>query len=253
MQLQYTNLGEGESIVLLHGLFGNRNNLNTLAKYLAKSFNVINVDLRNHGESAHSQSHDYLSMAQDVVETIQQTSIEKYHVLGHSMGGKVAMQIALNFPHHVNKLIVEDIAPASYPDRHSAVFEALQALDLEHLKDRKQALSELNAHLNDINTCHFLLKNLKNDGQKWYWQMNLTTLKNCYTTICGFPGKETAFHNPSLFIKGANSDYLQAQHSRLIAQYFPAFTAKIIEGAGHWIHSEKSAVFNKIVLDFLQK
>lgn len=254
MKLHYNLNGQGEPVVLLHGLFGHSQNLAGIAKALEADFQVINLDLRNHGASPHANLHTYSLMAQDVIETLAPLNFDKINVLGHSMGGKVAMQLALTYPENINKLMIEDIAPVTYPERHNAIFEGLLAIDLAQLSNRKQADTTLAQYVDDINVRRFLLSNLtKADGQ-WQWKVNLPALVEQYTEICQFnPPDHSKFTGETLFIKGGSSDYIQTQHQEIIQQKFPNAQAKIIQAAGHWIHAEKSSIFNKVILDFLQK
>lgn len=252
MQLNYKQNGSGDPIVILHGLFGQADNLDPLARSLTSEYQVIQFDLRNHGQSPHHPQHSYPDMANDVLENLSQLNIDCFHLLGHSMGGKVAMQIALTHAKRVKSLIVEDISPIDYPDRHSKIISAMQAVNLEEIKNRQQAAQQLQQTI-DPATCQFLLKSLKLIEQKWVWQFNLDALAAQYPQICGFPTHNKEYISPCLFIKGGNSDYITQDNFNSIDNYFPLAKFKIVQGAGHWIHAEKPNVMNKIVLDFLQK
>ncbi|MCU4676420.1 alpha/beta fold hydrolase [Catenovulum sp. 2E275] len=254
MILNYSLSGQGSTVVLLHGLLGSHQNLATVAKCLAEHYTVINLDLRNHGASGHDSEHNYQLMAEDVIATLDELKINQFVLFGHSMGGKTAMQIALSYPDRVQKLIVEDIAPVTYPERHKAIFDGLQAIDLTKLNNRQQADASLQQYVADIGIRRFLLTNLSRSEQGWQWKMNLPAIVEQYSNICDFtPPENSTFSNPVLFVKGGDSDYIQAQHQSIIKALFPNVTAKIIQGAGHWIHAEKSKIFNKVILDFIQK
>ncbi|WAJ69414.1 alpha/beta fold hydrolase [Catenovulum adriaticum] len=254
MKLHYNLSGQGEPVVLLHGLLGHSQNLAGIAKVLAADFKVINLDLRNHGVSPHTNLHTYTLMVEDVLETLAPLNLNKINVLGHSMGGKVAMQLALTYPQKINKLMVEDIAPVAYPERHNEIFNGLQAIDLSNLANRQQADAKLAQYVDDINIRRFLLSNLTKSEDHWQWKVNLPALIDQYSEICQFnPPANQSFDGETLFIKGGNSDYIQADHQSIIQQKFPNAQAKIIQAAGHWIHAEKASIFNKIILDFLQK
>lgn len=254
MKLHYSQSGQGEPLVLIHGLLGHSQNLAGVAKALSTDYLVINIDLRNHGESAHANEHTYPLMAQDVIETLAPFNFNKINVLGHSMGGKVAMQLALTHADKINKLMVEDIAPVTYPERHNAIFKGLQAIDLPSLTNRQQADKTLAQYVDDINIRRFLLSNLTKTDGHWQWKVNLPALVAQYSEICLFePPANSVFNGDTLFIKGGNSDYITAEHQSIIQQKFPNAKAKIIQAAGHWIHAEKASIFNKVILDFLQK
>ncbi|WP_440904109.1 alpha/beta fold hydrolase [Catenovulum sp. SX2] len=254
MLLNYTQAGAGNNLVLLHGLFGSSDNLAQLAKYLSEFFLVTNIDLPNHGASAHSPSHSYLDMARDLTDTLAALNIDKCHLFGHSMGGKAAMTFALLNPKKVASLIVEDISPVTYPNRHQDVFDALTELNLPQLTSRNQAVSQLNQKINSMGISQFLAKNLQRNGDSWQWKMNLPVLQKAYPDIAAFPQNiGQAYQGATLFIKGMDSDYITAEHQNDILQRFPKAQVKVIQGTGHWIHAEKPNIFNKIVADFLQK
>ncbi len=255
MILNYSLTGNGEPLVLLHGLLGNLQNLNATAKALAESYQVVNLDLRNHGHSPHHPEHHYQAMAADVIETINSIGIDSFSLLGHSMGGKTAMMIAMLYPDRVKKLIVEDIAPVNYPNRHQLIFDGLKSIKLTELNNHQQADNQLSDFVDDVGIRRFLLTNLSKQENSWQWKMNLDGLINQYSQICKFeqPTPKACYTGPVLFIKGAESDYIQAEHQNTIRQLFPCAKAKIIQGAGHWIHAEKPKIFNKVALDFMQK
>lgn len=250
--LYYSISGTGQPIILLHGLFGNSSNLTALAKYLSETHQVINVDLRNHGLSPHFSEHDYALMAQDVVSLYELLNIPQADVFGHSMGGKVAMQIALRYPEKVSRLIIEDIAPVHYGERHQDIFNGLHSVNLAYLLTRGAADKQLSVHIETPSIRQFLLKSLiKNETNQWVWQFNLAVLYKHYADVCQFPSVENQFTGKTLFIKGGQSHYILRDHQADIVHYFPNAKAKIIQAAGHWAHAEKSTIFNKIVGAFL--
>ncbi|WP_016955599.1 alpha/beta fold hydrolase [Catenovulum agarivorans] len=254
MILNYTQSGTGSHVVLLHGLFGSADNLSQLAKYLSEFFLVTNIDLRNHGASQHADSHTYYDMATDLLATLKHLNIERCHLFGHSMGGKTAMTFAMLHPEKVASLVVEDIAPVRYANRHQDVFTALNQLDLSQVENRKQVVNQLNEQINSLGISQFLAKNLQKDDGNWRWKMNLAVLQLAYPEIAAFPDDlAKAYEGATLFIKGMNSDYLMPQHQNDILQRFPKAQVKVIQGTGHWVHAEKPNIFNKIVADFLQK
>jgi len=255
-QLNYQQLGQGEHIVLIHGLFGSLENLNMVAKSLSQHYCVTSVDVRNHGNSFHQGGMNYNDLAQDVIALLNNLSIESCHILGHSMGGKVAMQIALSHAQRVNKLIVADIAPVKYPAHHLAIIEGLQAIDLAKLEKRKDADTQLANYVENAGVRQFLLRNIiMNKQGQFNFKCNLNNIEHGYQEIMQSNEKEDNqnFLGDTLFIKGGDSDYILPEHQNIIKTLFPNAKAKIIQGAGHWLHAEKTVAFNKIVLDFLAK
>lgn len=238
-------------VVLIHGLFGDSENLGVIARGLSGQFQIINIDVRNHGQSQHSEQMDYDLMAEDLAHTLDALHITKAALLGHSMGGKLAMAFALRYPQRVSRLIVADIAPVAYAARHNNIFAGLMALDLANLTSRSEADKQLAAFIAEPGVRQFLLKSLQKSDQGFYWRFNLTGLKQNYDTLIGAPQTEGCYEGPTLFIKGADSDYILPEHKATIMQLFPLAQAKIIQGTGHWLHAEKPAAFTKLVHDFL--
>ena len=244
--------GQGQPLVLIHGLFGSYENLGVIARALQQDFQLINVDLRNHGRSPKASEMDYPQMAEDVFTTLTQLGITQCAVLGHSMGGKVAMQMALSQPERIRKLILADISPVVNEPRHQRILQGLASIDLLQLTDRKHADSLLQPFVDELGVRQFLLKNLYKDQQdQFQWRFNLTALIENYQQLLAAPTATGPYTGDTLFIKGGNSDYIQAAHQPLILQLFPTASAKIIQGTGHWLHAEKPAAFSKIVSDFL--
>lgn len=243
--------GQGTPLLLIHGLFGSGENLGMIARLLADRFRVINVDLRNHGRSGHSEDMNYMLMADDLAQTMDELGIPTAAVLGHSMGGKAAMQLALNQPQRVSKLVLADISPVVSQARHHHILAALNSVDLTTLTDRKDADKQLQQQIEDAGTRAFLLKSLQKTENGFQWRFNLSTMTKHYQEVLAAPQAENSYPGPVLFIKGGNSDYLQPEHQPLIFKLFPAAKAKVIAGTGHWLHAEKPAAFAKITADFL--
>ncbi|MEH6576455.1 MAG: alpha/beta fold hydrolase [Amphritea sp.] len=253
MHLNVQIHGSGDPLIIMHGLFGTLENWGSQIKVLAEHFTVYAVDLRNHGRSPHSNDISYPLMAADIIEMMDTQGLETAHILGHSMGGKVAMQLALNNPQRINQLIIVDIAPVTYPHHHQDVFNGLSSVNLADLKSRSEADTLLSLHIPEASVRMFLLKNLyRNDSKQFAWRMNLPALIAEYAHISAAP-EGTPYTQDVLFIKGGNSDYITAEYRDQILQLFPQASYKIIQGAGHWPHAEKPAAFSKLVLDFLQK
>ncbi len=250
MKLYSEERGSGPHLVLLHGLFGSQDNLAGIPRVAQDHFKVLSLDLPNHGRSPHSDAMNYPQMAQAVLASLPEDA-DSFYLLGHSMGGKVAMQLALSAPERVKALLVADIAPVEYNDRHSAIIEAMQQLNLSNLSSRQQADQHLAKTIAEPGVRQFLLKNLVKNAEGFHWRCDLATIARCYPEVLAAPAGP-AYPGPVLFIKGANSDYILPEHQAATQALFPKAQAKIIHGAGHWLHAEKPAAFNKIVLDFLQ-
>lgn len=252
MELNHHRSGKGPTLIILHGLFGSWENWRAQIKRLAEHYDTLAVDLRNHGGSPHEEAIDYPLMAADVVELMDRLGIEQAMLLGHSMGGKVAMQLALDHPQRVQKLIVADIAPVAYPRHHDEVFKGLFSVPLDRIRSRTEADAWLAKQIKDQGVRAFLLKNLvrSREGQ-FGWKMNLDALYAAYDRISAAPSGEGPYTGPVLFIKGGRSDYLKAEYAERIRALFPHASFKVIEGAGHWLHAEKPTAFNRLVENFL--
>jgi esterase len=251
MQLHYQIQGQGEPLLILHGLFGSLDNWGSQAKALAQQFQVISVDLRNHGRSPHSDEMSYAAMAQDLIELLDSLNSARARILGHSMGGKVAMQLALNVPERIERLIVVDIAPVQYPHHHDDVFKGLFAVELNTLKSRADAEKQLAPLVEDPMVRAFLLRNLyRTDAGGFAWRINLEGLHRSYAGIAAAP-QGTPFEGPTLFIKGGNSDYIRPHHRDALLALFPNAGYKVIDGAGHWPQAEKPALTTRLIENFL--
>jgi esterase len=255
--LFYQELGKDKShlssVVLLHGLFGMSDNLLGLAKELALSFHVIIPDLINHGRSPHRAKMDYPGMAEDVINLMDSLDIEKASIIGHSMGGKVAMQLACTYPDRVEKLVIVDISPVAYPARHLEILDALQKIANTSITARKDADALLAEKIPDLSLRQFFLKNMvRNDEGFWQWRFGLRQIKDSYKELSVAPDMQKVFNKEALFIKGELSDYILPEHEAIVRKWFPAVKLKVIQGAGHWLHAEKPIVFNRTVKQFLQ-
>jgi esterase len=253
MQLNYKVFGEGDPVLILHGMFGTLDNWQTIAKKLSAHFMVFIIDLRNHGRSPHSDEFDYAIMANDIQEFMEANWIYEAYVVGHSMGGKVAMQLASENPDLVKKLVLVDIAPKVYVGNHQPIFEALFSLDLDQLTSRKEADELLQAKIESYGVRQFILKNLSinKKTQRYEWKMNLPVIYAAYQAVLGKGDWSTPFENPTLFIKGAQSEYILPKELEAYKAYFPNATLETVEKAGHWVHSEQPKVFLEILTNFL--
>jgi esterase len=252
MRLHFESIGAGYPLIILHGLFGSLENWRSMSRKLSHSFRVLSVDLRNHGGSPHSAEFNYALMAEDLKEFMHEHSLDSTYLLGHSMGGKVAMQFALTNPDFVDKLVVVDIAPRAYLPSHKNIFTLLTSLPLEKFSGRSEVRQELEKGISDRSVAEFLLKNLTTtQSGKLRWRMNLKALHENYQEIIAVPEWEGSFGKPTLFVRGGNSDYIVPADYRGIKKYFPSAELATAAGAGHWVHAQAPDIFERMVCDFL--
>lgn len=242
--------GAGEPLILIHGLFGSLENLGAVARLLAKQYRVYSIDLPNHGRSAHLPQADLETMAKQVSEWMSEQGIRGAHIVGHSLGGKVAMELALMAPDKVERMVVIDIAPVAYPPKHDRIFEGLLAIDPAAVSDRGEADQVLAEYVSEAAVRSFLLKNLVKAGDGFAWRMNLNDLHRLYPQLVK-GNRMGVFEQAVLFLKGADSDYLSSQHKGDIVGRFPAAQLRVVEGTGHWLHAEKPELVSKLILKFL--
>ncbi len=253
IELHSIQQGEGEPLVMLHGLFGSADNFGVVARELQNRFCVVRVDLPGHGLSPKLPSLSLAAMANAVLDMLEHKGIKQFHLLGHSLGGKVAMSVAANARcNGLQKLIVVDIAPKDYPPHHQDILEALQAIDLGAIASRTTAEKLLSSTITDAGIRAFLLKSLYRDKKNGFaWRFDLQQLSTDYPLIAKSPPLEQRVEQPTLFIKGGNSDYLHASDEPIIRQAFVSPSVKVIMGAGHWPHAEKPEQFVRICEQFL--
>src|SRR5690554_5916227 len=252
MELNYKKLGEGRPLIILHGLFGSLDNWMTLGKKWSENYEVWLVDQRNHGKSPHSEEFNYKIMADDVKNLITQNGIHQPIILGHSMGGKTAMEFAIKYPTEVSKLIVVDIAPVSYEVHHYGIVEALKSVAIRTIKNRKEAEEQLAVKIKELGVRQFLLKNLyRTKNQSFAWRFNLSVLERELEAISNWAISEGKYEGESLFIKGGNSDYILPQYAFEIAQKFPNYQLEEIKNVGHWLHAESPQKFMNLVNNFI--
>jgi len=254
MQLNYKIYGEGFPIVILHGLLGSLDNWQTVAKSLSEENMIITIDLRNHGRSPHSNLFNYQIMIEDLFNFLESQHIYRTHLLGHSMGGKVAMSFALQNPDFVERLIVADIAPITYPSHHDDVFAGLLAVPIDTLQSRQEAEIVLSKFTKENDVIQFLMKALyRKDDNQFAWRFNLKEIIQQYKNILGFEHTESdVYTGQTLFIRGAKSKYIQDSNSAEIFKLFPNSSIETIDGAGHWLHAEKPKEFIDIVKNFVK-
>lgn len=253
MKLHWHQLGEGPPLVLLHGLFGSSTSWLGVARALAARFAVQAVDLRNHGRSPHAEAMTFAVMAEDVGEFLDDRGFASVHLLGHSLGGKVAMQFALTHPARVRRLIVEDIAPRAVPPDHREVIEALRSVAPERFQNRNEMDAALAPRIPDAVLRRFLLKNVAAgpDG-RLRWQMHLEGIHAAYGDLTAAIAGGRPFGKPALFLRGGNSDYIADGDWPEICRWFAQARCETVPGAGHWLHADAPAEFSRRVLQFLE-
>lgn len=251
LELFYREFGQGKPVFILHGLFGFSDNWQTIAKVLAEEHLVITPDLRNHGRSPHVDTHSYPEMAEDLVQFMESHWMFSAAFVGHSMGGKVAMQLALSHPDLVERLVVVDMAPGPSKSDHTGIFDALLGLDLGKLEQRAEAEAFLKKQIPDIGTVQFLLKNITRDQEGAFaWKMNLPVLFKQYHEVLK-PLSGTPFTKPTLFIRGGRSNYIKESDWPGILDLFPNAQLETIQAAGHWVHADQPAALLALVQRFL--
>ena len=254
VDLHFKEYGKGPPLLILHGLLGSGANWHTLSRRVfAPEFTVYAVDLRNHGRSPHSDRFDYPSMVADVASFVGRQGLTSIRILGHSMGGKVAMNFALENPSLVDHLVIVDIAPRSYRGTHENLLEALRAVDLSTVDSRGAADEQLASGISSRGVRQFLLKNLifDSDTQQYEWLVNLDTIIEQYDRINEGVGNTWTFEGPTLFVRGENSDYVRDEDLEDILHLFPAARLETVRDAGHWVHADNPEAFGRLVLDFL--
>lgn len=251
MKLYSKIMGEGKPLIIMHGVFGMGDNWQTLGREWSKKYQVHLLDMRNHGRSPHSDEFSYELMSDDLLEYLDSHNLEKADILGHSMGGKVAMLFAVFNPERTHKLVVADIAPKPYEPHHQKILEALNNLDLDKISSRNEAEEQF--EIEDEGTRQFLLKSLYwKDKNKLDWRFNLPVIGREIEKV-GEPLPDQAiYYGPSLFVRGENSWYIQDEDIEDITAHFPEAKLETIKGAGHWLHAEKPREFFNIVDKFLE-
>lgn len=244
--------GEGEAVLLLHGLFGSGSNLGALARSLQARYCVYAVDLPGHGRSGWLASYSLQSMAAQVVAWLDEQALPAVHVLGHSLGGKLAMQLALGEPQRVRSLLVADIAPVAYPPKHAPVFAALRAVAQGRPQSREAAMQLMRPHLIEEAVLQFLASSLQRDANGGYgWRLDHLGLERDYAALCAAPEGGAPWQGAALFVRGGESGYLRDSHKPAIATLLPAAKLETLPGCGHWLHAEQPQQFNAVAMRFL--
>ena len=252
MILHATMAGEGPPVVVLHGLFGAGRNFTAVQRALAARFRVLVLDMRNHGESPHAPDMRYLTLATDVRETLLALGIRKAAVIGHSMGGKAAMAMALQWPESVGRLLVTDIAPVAYQHGNASLAAALQAVPLTPALTRREADTILARSVPDAVVRPFLLQNLRFDEQP-HWRIGLNEIAAAVPDLEGWVDLPGTYSGPAVFVTGAQSDYVLQEHRPIIRKQFPTARFVAVKNAGHWVHADNPAGFLSVLEAFLHE
>jgi esterase len=252
VNIHSTLTGSGPHVILIHGLFGMGSNLGALARHLRESYTLHCIDLPNHGRSGWIAPGDIPSMANALLQWMDQKGLSSVALVGHSLGGKVAMQLTQSAPHRIWALLVADIAPVAYPAGHRAEFDALTAVVKGSCRSRSEAAEIMSQYLEPGMVVQFLLMSLARGADDAYqWRFNLSELIASYDAIRAAISSGSSYGAPVLFIKGAESDYIGDNHRDAILALYPQARVKIMPGCGHWLHAEQPRLFNNLVERFL--
>lgn len=248
--INYKVIGRGPSLIIIHGLFGTMDNWRSMSSMLEGDYSVILVDLRNHGKSFWSQEFNYDLLAEDIIELLDYLKVDRAHILGHSMGGKVAMTLAAKYPERLRKLIVLDIGFKRYPQSHMDIFNAVLALDIDHINSRTEADNQLALSISDLSIRQFLLKGLGRDSNKKFrWKTNFEILLFNYQNILAEVTVEQ-LETETLFIRGLKSHYITDEDIKELSSKFPKARFASLD-AGHWVHAERPKELFDLIRSFL--
>jgi esterase len=254
VELAYEELGKDNPIplIILHGFFASSRNWRKIAERLSSAYHVYVVDMRNHGSSPHHPKMDYPSMTADILRFMDEHALTTAHVVGHSMGGKIAMWLALNHPERLGKLIVVDIAPKSYTHNFDKTIQALIDLPLAEIQHRKQAEQMLAKNIPELDYRQFLLQNMVLEDGSYHWRVDLAIFLLTAPNILAFPETQgkSSYSGQTLFVAGANSFYLTEKDT---LHLFPNALFETIADAGHWVHAQQPEIFTEVVENFLQR
>ncbi len=255
MEILYSRIeGEGKPLLILHGYLGMSDNWKTLsAKYAEQGFQVHSLDLRNHGRSFHSDEFSHELMMQDVMDYCKFHNLQKISLIGHSMGGKLAMFIAVTYPDLVDRLIIADISVREYPPHHQDILEALNSVDFSIHTDRKQVEDVIATYITDFGTRQFLMKNVyRVTPEQLGFRMNLKSLTQNYDNMGIEIPKGSRYEEPVLFLRGENSNYIRERDEQDIINIFPKAEIRTISNAGHWLHAENPNDFFNFSMKYLK-
>ncbi len=255
IRLHSTRYGTGTPLLILHGLFGSGTNWRSIARRLSRqNIEVVTADLRNHGASPWVEDMSYPAMAEDVSALIEQEFKQPPFIAGHSMGGKVAMCLALQQPALIAGLIAMDIAPIVYDHSHLSLIDAMSSLNLGNISKRSEADTDLTSQITNPMLRAFLLQNLVYHNECYDWRLNLPVLAQSMASLTAFPSYApgTRYDGPALFLRGANSHYIPESATTTIQQFFPKAVIKSIANAGHWLHAEQPSTVVTALQEFVQ-
>ena len=254
MKLAFEVVGKGDPVIILHGFLGSADNWRSMSRRLGSHYQVFAVDLRNHGRSPHSDILDYDVMVADVREFMEQQALRRIMLLGHSMGGKVAMQFAIEYCEQVDRLVVVDIAPKPYEPSQRYLLKAMRALDLTRYKSFADVDAALAPEVSSESLRQFLLKNLARDENgRLRWRIDLEAIDRNYDKLVQGLSPERSFNKSTLFIRGGRSNYIEDDDTRLIRQMFPQAKIATLPEAGHWVHVDEPEEFFQTVVNLLNK
>ena len=235
MKLNFKKTGTGKPLVILHGLFGSADNWFSIAKELEKDFTLYLVDQRNHGDSPHSEEWNYGVMVEDLKELIDEEGLDRIYLMGHSMGGKTAMNFAVEYPERVDRLIVADIAPRYYEVHHQTILEGLNSIKLDQIKSRKEADDQLAKYIDEVGIRQFLLKSLGRNSEGFVWKINLPVITENIEEVGEELDSDGKYEGPTLFLGGSNSNYIRQEDLPDILEHFPNYQIEFVQDAGHWL------------------
>lgn len=253
IELAFEAVGNGPAVVILHGLFGSGRNWAPIAQALGDTHRVYLPDARNHGASPWGQTMSYTDMARDVLALIEREQLERPLVIGHSMGGKAAMALALEHPQAISGVVVIDIAPEPYADQFSPYVAAMRGLDVAAATGRKEVRHALGHSLGGSAPVDFLMQNLRRHDERFDWRLNLLAVAMCMQDLCAFPEQllRRRYPGPALFVAGADSDYVRPESHAGIRRLFPRARLEHIADADHWVHSDQPEALLRALQDWL--
>ncbi len=253
IDLAYREYGSGPPLIILHGLFGSATNWGGIARRMAARHRALTIDLRNHGRSPHADTMGYRDMVDDLIAFMDGHELDRAAVLGHSLGGKAAMRLALEHPRRVERLTVVDIAPAAYRRDYGGILDAMERLDLASITRRSDAEELLQPAIPDTAVRLFVLQNLVMGPEGYRWRLNLAALRRHMPEIVGFPTAmpEGPYRGETLFVAGERSNYIIPAHHTLIHHYFPSARMATVADAGHWVHAERPEALLRALGGFL--
>ncbi|MBF0196133.1 MAG: alpha/beta fold hydrolase [Planctomycetes bacterium] len=254
MEVWYKSSGksDGSAVIFLHGLFASSKNWQSVVKRTDHSFRLLNVDLPNHGNSPHIADVSYAKAMTALDWLYEKENLSQATLVGHSMGGKLAMLYALNKGHRVTSLIIEDIAPRPYEVRFSHILQAMKDLDLSACTKRKEVDDLMKEYIPDAIMRMFVMTNLVYREGAYRWRINVPALYGSASHLVGFPCEEGSYEGPALFINGENSDYISKGDDAVVRRFFPQAHIKTISDVGHWVHAEAHEEFSALLNEFLR-